>query len=230
MEAFRACLCSPTDGLYALLLCCGLAFVVIAAAAPAAAQSEPQVGGTSLSAYVATADYLDRLNAYIVGYETWIGPCPDPEPVQRVDVLLAQRTVPLPGDPDPGAPQWIERLRITGCAADYERTVYVSMRGAKPVFHARLLGSSRTTPRLEGEAVTAVIAAEHAAAVAAGCPETRPVRVLGAAYEDRFDTEYGTGWHETWMIADCRGARHIAMTFTPDHTGGTRFDFTAPVE
>ena len=219
-----------TDVLLRTVAIVALACGAFACAPHAAAQSEPQIDGVALSRYVAGGEYQSLLNAYIVGYETWIGPCPDPEPVERIGVLLPQSSVPLPGDPDPGAPQWIEQLRITGCARDYERYVYVSMKASRPVFHARLLGSSRTTPRLEEEAVAAVIAVEHAAAVANGCPETQPVRVFTATYTDRFDGEYGAGWRETWLIADCRGARDIALTFTPDHTGGTRIDFPAAAD
>jgi hypothetical protein len=224
--AFRACLCWPTDAaparrLGALAACIAL----LAPAASAAAQSEPRVGDVPLARYVSTASYLEQLNTYIVGYETWIGPCPDPEPVERVNVLLPESSVPLPGNPDPAAPQWIEQLRVTGCSAPYERFVYVSARGDTPVFHARLLGTSRTTPKLESDAVEAVVAAERDAAVARGCPATQPVRVFTATFDERFDAEYGTGWRETWQIADCRGVRDLTLTFTPDHSGATVFEF-----
>jgi len=200
--------------------------LAVAIQSNASAQSEPTVDGVALGTYVATADYVARLNTYIVGYETWIGPCPDPEPVARIGTLLPQRTVRLPGNPDPSAPQWIEMMRIGGCGTPYERPVYVSAKGGKPVFHAVLLGSTQTSPQVQAEAVDALIATERDEAAARGCPMTQPVRILSTAYGSEFEAEYGRGWTETWSIIDCAGLREIDIRFAPDHSSAMRFELS----
>ncbi len=195
----------------------------------AQAQSEPEIDGMPLSRYVSSPQYLERLHTYVIGYETWIGPCPDPEPVTREQTLLPQRSIALPGDPDPGAPQWIEIVSVAGCRNAYQRPVFVSVKGKKPLFHAVLMGSTKTSPAVQAEAVAALVEQERESAMKRGCQATAPVRVLTTAFQSSFQSEYGTGWRETWTIVDCAGVRNVPVRFAPDHTGGTAYTFSPSV-
>jgi hypothetical protein len=212
----------------AIAFVCGLMIGISAPATFVQALDEPMVGDVALSEFVATDQYDERLITYLVGYETWIGPCPSPEPVERVTTLLTQNSVPLPGEPDLDAPQWIELLRVTGCDVDYERLVFVSLKDGKPLFHAQLMGSTRASPKLEAETIRTLIETEGGPEGASGCPETFPIRVFSAAFDESFQTEYGAGWRESWLLADCNGTREVEVTFTPDHAGSIGIGISAP--
>ncbi len=219
--------CSRTAMTKAGRLISGVLVAMIIAAAPVSAQPAIPESQADLAAYIATEYYSDRLTTYLVGYETWIGPCPDPEPLELVGTYLQDRSVSLPGAPDLGALQWVEIVSVGGCSVPYQRLVYVSLKEDEPVFYARLLGNTQTSPRLEHDAVRTVVEQEHEAAVLNGCPVTFPLRILSTVSGDRFDTEYGEGWDETWTVLDCHGAREITLQFQPDHTGGTAIDITS---
>lgn len=206
-----------------LFALCALA--AFAGTPAAAAGFEPSVKNLPLSSLVKTRQYVEDLRRYLIGYETWIGPCPSADPGKRVRTLLLNQTVPLPDAELFDAPQWIEVIRIEGCDRPYERPVYVGVSKGKTVFYARLLGGTRTTPVLQHKAMTALIAAEKIAAIRSGCQQTQPVRVLTTAFVSETKVEYGTAWNESWTIANCRGLKQIPMRFTPDHTGGISFAF-----
>lgn len=188
----------------------------------AAANDDPIVAGQRLSALVGSARYNSELRTYLTGYETWIGPCPDPTVESRIQTLVLQKTIPFPGVPTPQEPQWIDIVQIGGCARPYERPVYATVHEGKTVFYAHLLGSTRTEPNLQHATVHELIAAEKAAAIASGCPQTQPVRVLTTAFVSQTETEYGKAWRETWTLANCRGAKQVTIDFRPDHTGGIK--------
>lgn len=190
-----------------------------------AGADNPQVNDRPLSEFVATRDYLEDLERYLHGYEAWIGPCPTAHIAGRVRTMVLQKTVPFPEVPVPSEAQWVEIVRITGCTRPYERPVYVTVDQGKTIFYAHLLGTTRTEPQLQHRAVNSLIAAEKAAAIASGCPQTQPVRVITTAYVSEFSTEYGKGWRETWTLANCRGLKQVPIEFKPDHTGGIAIRF-----
>ena len=206
-----------------LLAAC--AFAAFARAPASATGFEPSVNDLPLSSFVKTRQYVEDLRRYLIGYETWIGPCPSADPGVRVKTLLLNRTVPLPDAELFDTAQWIEVIRIKGCAKTYDRPVYVGVSGGKTVFYARLLGGTRTPPVLQHKAMTALIKAEKDAAIRSGCQQTQPVRVLTTAFVSESKVEYGTAWNERWTIANCRGLKEIPIRFTPDHTGGMSFAF-----
>ncbi|MGI9415912.1 MAG: hypothetical protein ACR2PM_19725 [Hyphomicrobiales bacterium] len=198
---------------------------VLAVAPPAVAEIEPSVNDLPLSSFVKTRQYVEDLRRYLIGYESWIGPCPDPDPGVRVRTLVPKQSLPFPGVDGPAAPQWIEIIRIGGCSTPYERPVHVGVSAGKTVFYAHLLGSTRTQPVLQHKAMTALIAAEKRAAIRSGCQQTHPVRVLTTAFVSETRAEYGTAWREVWTLANCRGLKKVPIRFTPDHTGGISFAF-----
>ena len=208
-------------------LCCltVCATVALGNAPAAAAEIEPSVKDLPLSTFVKTRQYVEDLRRYLIGYETWVGPCPSADPGKRVKTLVLTQTVPLPDSTVFDTPQWIEVIRIEGCSKPYERPVYVGVSAGKMVFYARLLGGTRTQPVLQHKAMTALIAAEKQAAIRSGCQQTQPVRVLTTAFVSETKVEYGTAWNEVWTIANCRGLKKVPMRFTPDHTGGISFAF-----
>jgi len=202
-----------------------VAFALWPFGAAADSAVDPLVNDRPLSELVASQDYLEDLERYLIGYETWVGPCPDPQVAGRIKTLVLQKTVSFPEVEAPMEAQWIEVVRIAGCTNPYERPVYVTVDQGKTVFFAHLLGSTRTQPRLQHRALNNLIAAEKSAAIASGCPQTQPVRVITTAYVSEFSTEYGRAWRETWTIANCRGLKNVPIEFKPDHTGGIAIRF-----
>lgn len=187
---------------------------------------DPLVGDRPLSEFVSSKAYLEELKRYLTGYETWVGPCPDPQVADRLRTLVLQKTVSFPGVVSPVEAQWIEVVRIAGCANDYERPVYVTRDRGKTVFYAHLLGTTRTEPRLQHRVLNSLVASEKTAAIAAGCPQTQPVRVITTAYVSEFSTEYGKAWRETWTLANCRGLKKLTIDFKPDHAGSITIRFS----
>ena len=147
-HAFRCWLIDPAQAL-ARIASALLLGLVPWPANLADANDDPIVAGQRLSALVGSARYNSELRTYLTGYETWIGPCPDPSVESRIQTLVLQKTIPFPGVPTPQEPQWIDIVQIGGCARPYERPVYATVHEGKTVFYAHLLGSTRTEPNLQ---------------------------------------------------------------------------------
>ena len=129
--------------------------------------------------------------------------------------------------PTPLEPQWVDIVEVSGCAKPYERPVYATLRDGKTVFFAQLLGSTRAQPYLQDRTVKRLVKEQKQAAIASGCEQTHPVRVITTAYVSERGTEYGNAWKETWTIANCRGLKQVPVQFTPDHTGAIKISFEA---
>lgn len=215
--------CWRTDFVSAL----GGCILTLAVALPIAADDavDPIVDNRPLSTIVKSRQYLDDLTTYLTGYETWVGPCPAPRISQPLKTLVLQRTIPFPGVATPLEPQWITVVRISGCARPYERAVYATVQNGKHVFYAQLMGTTRTEPNLQDQTLKAVVESEKRIAISSGCPITQPVRVLTASYVSEASTEYGKSWRESWTIINCKGAKQVPITFTPDHTGAITTEF-----
>ena len=94
-----------------------------------------------------------------------------------------------------------------------------TLRDGKTVFFAQLLGSTRAQPFLQDRAVKRLVAEQKQAAIASGCEQTQPVRVLTTDYVSERGTEYGNAWRETWTIANCRGLKQVSGSV---HAGSFR--------
>ena len=209
---------------------CGAALVAtvtLIAGAEAADGADPIVDGRRLSTIVASAQYREDLTRYLTGYESWVGPCPAPQISAPIETLVLQQTIPFPGVPVPLQPQWVDIVRITGCAQPYERPVYATLRDGKTVFYAQLLGSTRAQPFLQDRTLKRLVVEQKKAAIASGCEQTQPVRVLTTAYVSESGTEYGNSWRETWTVANCNGLKKVPVQFTPDHSGKIKVSFDA---
>ncbi len=189
--------------------------------------ADPLVDGRRLSAIVASAQYREDLTRYLTGYESWVGPCPDPHISAPIETLVLQQTIPFPGVPTPIEPQWIDIVRVTGCAQPYERPVYATLRDGKTVFFAQLLGSTRAQPYLQDRTVKRLVAEQKQSAIASGCEQTQPVRVLTTAYVSESGSEYGKAWRENWTVANCHGLKQVPVSFKPDHAGRISISFEA---
>lgn len=221
----REYLCWRIDHAFRLCAVAALIAAALTYAARADDAVDPLVDNRRLSAIVVSAQYREDLTRYLTGYESWVGPCPDPKISEPVQTLVLQQTIPFPGVSVPLEPQWIEIVRISGCAQSYERPVYATLHEGKYVFFAQLLGSTRAQPILQDRAVKQLVAEEKKLAIASGCPQTQPVRVLTTAYVSESATEYGKAWRETWTVANCHGLKHVSVAFQPDHTGTIAISF-----
>ncbi len=195
--------------------------------ADASDAADPLVNGRRLSAIVASAQYREDLTRYLTGYESWVGPCPAPQISAPIETLVLQQTIPFPGVPAPVEPQWVVIVKVSGCTQAYERPVYATLRDGKTVFFAQLLGSTRAQPNLQDRTLKRLVTEQKKAAIASGCEQTQPVRVLTTKYVSERGTEYGSAWRETWTIANCNGLKKVPVQFTPDHTGGIKVSFEA---
>ena len=97
----------------------------------------------------------------------------------------------------------------------------------KRFFSLSCWGSTRAQPFLQDRTVKRLVKEQKQAAIASGCEQTQPVRVITTAYVSERGTEYGNAWKETWTIANCRGLKQVPVQFTPDHTGAIKISFEA---
>lgn len=189
------------------------------------ADSTPTVDGRPLQEVLNSKDYLDRLVRYLIGYETWINICTDAEPEERLRTMMVTEPVALPGVEGAAGAQWLEVIRIRGCEKSYERMIFATYHDGKPVFHAQLSGTSKTTPLVQHETLTALRARETDVAHAAGCDRADRARVLGANLDDAWDgTKAGT-WREIWIVHSCKGVKEVPVVFKTSQDGTVGFTF-----
>ena len=198
----------------------------IAPSVPSAARI-PVVDGKSLQTVLNSKSYIDELVRYLIGYETWIYICTDAEPQERVRTLVITEPVALPGVDGVPSPQWLEVIRIRGCERNYERMVYAAYKDGKPVFHAQIAGNSKTPPRLQQEAVTALRELESKIAHAAGCDRADRARVLSAELDENWAQASKDRWREVWTVHSCKGTKEVAVVFQSTEDGSVKFRFNS---
>ena len=185
----------------------------------------PTIDGEPLQNILNSKAYIDELVRYLIGYETWIYICADARPQERVRTMVISDPVELPGVDLDETPQWLEVVRVHGCNRDYERMIYASYRDGKPVFHAKVAGDTRTTPRVQHEAVTALRDAASAFAVTQGCPRSHRARVVSARSDTAWPETSDTRWREIWVVSTCKGTRDVPVTFSDDGASGVTFSY-----
>lgn len=190
-----------------------------------ATRPRPMVDGEPLQNILNSKTYIEELVRYLIGYETWIYVCTDAQPKERVRTLVISDPVEFPGVELDATPQWLEVVRVHGCNRDYERMIYASYRNGKPVFHARVAGDSRTTPRIEHDAVAALRDAASTAAVKEGCPRSHRARVVSARNDKAWPETSETRWREIWVVSTCKGTRDVPVIFSEDGTSGVTFRY-----
>lgn len=193
---------------------------------PASTQLPP-VDGQVLQKILNSKDYLEHLVRYLIGYETWIGICTDAEPDQRLRTLMITEPVRLPGIDGISTPQWLEVIQIKGCNRSYERMIYATYHDGKPVFHAQISGSTKTTPQLQHETLAALRARETERAHQAGCERADSARILAANLDPDWAGGTDREWREIWVVHSCKGVKKVPVLFGPGADGTVTFSFDA---
>lgn len=188
----------------------------------------PLVNGKPLQQILNSKEYVESLVRYLVGYETWIYICTDAQPEERIRTLMVTEPVDLPEIDRVDAPQWLEVVKIRGCNKTYERMVFATYHQGKPVFHAQIAGNSKTSPRLQHQAVTALRAAASTAAQAEGCDRADRARVLSAELDEAWPKASKSQWREVWVVHACKGTKDVPVVFTSDDSGKITFRFELP--
>ncbi len=188
----------------------------------------PTVNGQPLRSILNDKAYLDQLVRYLIGYETWIHICTDAEPMERLRTLMVGEPQRMPGIDGFSSPQWLEVIQVRGCNRTYERLIYATYHDGKPVFHAQVSGSTRTGPRLQHEAVTALRARETERARAAGCESTDRARIVAAELDGAWPQTSDTHWRELWVVYSCKGTSEVPVQFFTGDDGNVTFKFEAP--
>jgi len=179
----------------------------------------PEIDGAPLQDYLNSAEYIERLVTYLIGYETWIGLCVDAEPQDRVRTWMVTDPVALPGADPLTGPQWIEVVEIEGCGRRYQRMVYATVADDKTVFHARLPGDSRTDPLVQHAAVTDLRRRFSEIAWERGCDRADHARVIAGEVEEGWPQETENRWRENWVVHTCEGVATVPVIFTRGEGG-----------
>ena len=183
------------------------------------------VDGKPIQAVLNDKAYVEKLVRYLVGYETWIHICTDAEPEERLRTLIIDEPLRMPGIDGVARPLWLEVIRVRGCNRTYERLVYATVHDGKPVFHAKVAGSTKTAPDVQHDAVTALRERESSRARAAGCERADKARVIAAELDKSWPNTSTTKWREVWVIHTCNGTREVPLRFTTGEDGRVTFSF-----
>lgn len=186
------------------------------------------VNGKPIQAVLNNKDYVDQLVRYLIGYETWIHLCTDAEPEERLRTLIVSDPLRMPGIEVVARPLWLEVIRVRGCNRTYERLVYATYHEGKPVFHAMVAGSSKTTPDVQHRTVSALRERETVRAHAAGCERADKARVISAELDEDWPDASETQWREIWAVHTCKGSRDVPLWFQTGADGKVTFHFEAP--
>ena len=186
-----------------------------------------KVDGKPIQAVLNDKTYVNQLVRYLVGYETWIHICTDAEPEERLRTLIVSEPLRMPGIEGIPRPLWLEVIRVRGCNRTYERLVYATYRDGKPVFHAKVAGSSRTKPDVQHATVTALRRRETERAHAAGCERSDKARVIAAELDKSWPEMSETQWREIWVVYTCKGSRDVPVRFDAGEDGVVTFRFEA---
>ena len=192
--------------------------LLIACAAPAAAQTPPYIAAKPDSAARAFGDDVAR-RIFSDAYT----------PARQQAVLRSQQAIPgfdCPANPQialaeviafpvkQGAASWIERY-LLGCTPRTMRNFLLILEGEQPRVIELLPGNTNADPLLQRDALEGA-SAFAGALTPQGCDkrivtETRLVSKI----------ERGAPWQERWFYDLCGAKAEVEMTFTPSPASGT---------
>lgn len=182
-----------------------------------------EINGEPFRKFVNGDVYFGELTKEATQYEARVGACATPGEVERV---TAGRPQLLTKFPDLGTPpQWMEILKINGCAKPVERAVLVLYVGKKLLFLPLVAGNalSRFDVMLQRDVIKTLMPVERTLAVRAGCDDDDKIRIVGTKTLSKKSTESGLAWEEEWHLANCKGAKSVRVSYNAAKTGGTTF-------
>ena len=189
--------------------------VVVAGLGSAEAQFDP----AKLKKLLNAPGYLKQLASVVSKYEVSVTGCKSPAVSGRVSTKLLKGPVAMPGIGIPKSAQWVDTVRVEGCGKAFSRKVIATVHRGRPVFFPYLAGTTRTTPKLQFDAMRQLLAKERTRSTKAGCKKNSPLTLSTTKFVAKAKIETGTMWREAWTVRNCKGKRSVGLLFSPDKTG-----------
>ena len=163
--------------------------------------------------------YLKQLASIVSKYEVSVTGCKNPAVSGRVSTKLLKGPVAMPGVGMPKTVQWVDTVKVEGCGKAFSQKVVATVHRGRPVFFPYLAGSTRTTPKLQFEAMRQLLTKERTRSTEAGCKKNSPLTLSTTKFVAEAKIETGTMWREAWTVRNCKGKRTVGLLFSPDKTG-----------
>ena len=181
--------------------------------------AQAQVDQAQLKNLLNAKAYLKQLASVVSKYEVSVTGCKKPAVSGRVSTKLLKRPVAMPGLGVPKSAQWVDTVRVEGCGKAFSRRVIVTVHQGRAVFFPYLAGNTRTTPKLQFEAMRQLLTKERTRSTKAGCKKNSPLTLSTTKFVAEAKIETGTMWREAWTVRNCKGKRTVGLLFSPDNTG-----------
>ncbi len=195
------------------------ASVVAVLSGAAAASGQAQVDPAKLKKLLNAPGYVKQLATVVSKYESSVTGCKKPVVAGRVSTKLLKRAVAMPGVGLPKAAQWVDTVRVEGCGKAFSRKVIATVHQGRPIFFPYLAGSTRTTPKLQFDAMRQLLTKERTRSTRVGCKKNSPLTLSTTKFVAEAKVETGTMWREAWTVRNCKGKRVVGLLFSPDKTG-----------
>ncbi|MEM7424945.1 MAG: hypothetical protein AAF441_02550 [Pseudomonadota bacterium] len=181
--------------------------------------AQTQVDPTKFKSLLNSPAYVKQMAAVVSKYEVSVTGCKTPKVAGRVSTKLMKRPVAMPGIGLPGSAQWVDTLKIEGCGKAFQRKVIATLHQGRPIFFPYLAGTTRTTPKLQLDAMRQLLTKERTRSTQAGCKKNSPLTLSTTKFVAEAKVETGTMWREAWTVRNCKGKRVVGLLFSPDRTG-----------
>ncbi len=195
------------------------ASVVLSFIGAGEAFAQAQVDPAKLKKLLNAPAYVKQLAAVVSKYETSVTGCKKPVVAGRVSTKLLKRAVAMPGVGLLKTAQWVDTVKIKGCGRTFSRKVIATIHQGRPIFFPYLAGSTRTTPKLQLDAMRQLLTKERTRSTRAGCKKNSPLTLSTTKFVAEAKVETGTMWREAWTVRNCKGKRVVGLLFSPDKSG-----------
>ncbi len=196
-----------------------LASAVLGAGPAQLSFAQSKASQAKLKKLLNSPGYVKKLQFILSRYEASVSGCKAPKVAGRISAKLLRKPVAMPGVGMPKTLQWIDIVRVEGCGKPFSRKVIATVHKGQAVFFPYLSGSTKTSPRMQFEAMRQVLARERTRSTKAGCKKNSPLTLSTTKFVAEAKVSTGTMWRESWTVQNCKGKRAVGILFAPDPKG-----------